>query len=363
MAGRPKTPALHRHNGIGWLMAAPVTLLMLAFLVVPFFLGVALSFTNQRLVSPNPTKYVGLQNFSDLLGIGLLVQAPQQGADDQVLREADGGLTYPSVRSMTRNNPDHPQYAGMREYKTFAWGKDRVVVLARDVVFIKAIVNTLCFVLFVAPIQGGLALGLALLVNQKLTGINVYRAIYFMPVVLSIVVVALLWRFIYAGDHGLLNALLSKVTFGLFQPVDWLGRPETALWAILAMSVWQGVGFHMVIWLSGLQTIPASLYEAADIEGATAWQKFRFITWPGLRNTAVLVLLVITMNGFALFAQIDVMTDGGPIDSTQSIVFQAVQRGYVKQDIAAGSAISVILFMLVLSISLFQRYLTRERQP
>jgi multiple sugar transport system permease protein len=118
----------------------------------------------------------------------------------------------------------------------------------------------------------------------------------------------------------------------------------------------------MVIWLSGLQTIPDSLYEAADIEGATNWQKFHFITWPLLRNTAVLILLVITMNAFALFAQIDVMTGGGPLDSTQSIVFQAVQNGYVKQDIATGSAISVILFLMVLSISLLQRYLTRERR-
>ena len=147
----------------------------------------------------------------------------------------------------------------------------------------------------------------------------------------------------------------------MFQPVDWLGNPATALWAILAMSVWQGVGFHMVIWLSGLQTIPASLYEAAEIDGANRWQKFRFVTWPGLRNTAVLILVVITMQAFSLFTQIDVTTRGGPLDSTQSLVFQAVQRGYEKQDIAGGSAISVLLFLFVLTISLTQRYLTRER--
>ena len=118
----------------------------------------------------------------------------------------------------------------------------------------------------------------------------------------------------------------------------------------------------MVIWLSGLQTIPATLYEAADIEGATAWQKFSYITWPGLRNTAVLVLIVITMQAFGLFSQVDVMTSGGPVDSTQTVVYQAVQRGYAKQDIAIGSTISVILFFIVLSISLFQRFLTREKK-
>ena len=128
------------------------------------------------------------------------------------------------------------------------------------------------------------------------------------------------------------------------------------------MSIWQAVGFHMVIWLSGLQTIPVSLYEAADIEGATTWQKFRYVTWPGLRNTAVLVLIVITMQAFAVFSQIDVMTNGGPLDATQTVVFQAVERGYGKQDIAGGSAISVVLFLMVLSISLIQRYLTREKR-
>lgn len=361
MATVSRPSALKRHNLAGWLMAAPIVLLMFAFLVTPFLLGAGLSFTNQRLISPNPTEFVGLQNFTGLLGTGVLVLKPEKNDDGQAIRDQDGELSYPRLRTFTRNNPDYPHLEGMREYTSFGWGEDRVVILARDVVFLTALVNTFCFVLVVAPLQGGLALGLALLVNQKIRGISIFRAIYFMPVVLSIVVVSLLWRFIYAGNDGLLNALIHTLTFGLFEPVDWLGRPDTALWAILVMSVWQGVGFHMVIWLSGLQTIPDSLYEAADIEGADRWQKFRFITWPLLRNTAVLVLLVITMHAFALFAQIDVMTRGGPVDSTQTIVYQAVDRGYVKQDIATGSAISVILFLIVLCISLMQRYLTRER--
>ena len=117
----------------------------------------------------------------------------------------------------------------------------------------------------------------------------------------------------------------------------------------------------MVIWLSGLQTISPTLYEAADIEGASKWQTFRYVTWPGLSNTAILILIVITMQASRIFAQIDVMTNGGPLDSTQTLVFQAVERGYGKQDISGGSTISVILFLIVLSISLVQRWLTRER--
>jgi multiple sugar transport system permease protein len=343
-------------------MAGPAFGLMALFIILPFFLAFWFSLTTQRLVSPNPTEYVGLANYRDLLGIGILTLEPERDADTgEIVRDDDGAPEYPRLRSFTRNNPDYPQLEGMQEWFYFDRGDNRLVVLAQDVVFMKALRNTFLFVLVVAPVQGALALLLALMINQKLRGINVFRTVYFMPVVVSIVVVSLLWRFIYAGGDGLLNSLLSGLTFGLFEPVDWLGNPSTALPAIMAMSIWQGVGFHMVIWLAGLQSISPTLYEAADIEGATRWQKFRFVTWPGLRNTAVLVLIVITMQAFALFAQVDVMTSGGPVDATQTLVFQAVERGYGKQDIAGGSAISVILFLLVLTISIVQRYLTREK--
>jgi multiple sugar transport system permease protein len=348
-------------NRTGWLMAGPAVLLIAGFVILPFFLAFGFSFTNQRLVSPNATEWVGLSNYRQLLGVATVTLEPVR--DDQgAIVMKDGEPEYPSLRALTRNNPDRPDLAGMREWFSFSLGgEDRTYVLARDVVFMKAIVNTFIFVLIVAPLQAGLALGLALLINQRLKGINVFRAIYFMPVVVSIVVVSLLWRLIYDGQSGLLNNLLGAISFGMIPPVDWLGNPSTALGSIIAMSIWQAVGFHMVIWLSGLQTISPTLYEAAAIEGASKWQVFRYITWPGLRNTAILILIVITMQAFGLFAQIDVMTNGGPLDSTQTIVFQAIERGYGKQDISAGSAISVILFVIVLSISLIQRWLTREK--
>jgi multiple sugar transport system permease protein len=343
-------------------MALPMVALLTLFLVVPFLLGFVLSFTDQRLVSPNPTHFTGLANFEQLLGVGVLTLQPRTDpASGALVRDADGAVRYPSLRDYTRNEDKYPQFYQMKELFGWQWGDAHVSVLVRDLVFVRALLNTFAFVIVVAPVQAGLALLLALLINQRLRGINVYRAIYFMPVVVSIVVVALLWRFIYAGQNGLLNSLLGYVSFGTFKPIDWLGLPQTALWAILAMSVWQGVGFHMVIWLSGLQTIPVSLYEAAELDGANRWQQFVNVTWPGLRNTAVLILIVITMQAFSLFAQVDVMTKGGPLDATQSIVFQAVQRGYVQQDIATGSTISVILFVIVLTISLVQRWLTRDR--
>jgi len=344
-------------------MAGPAVTLIASFIIFPFFFAIALSFTNQRLVSPNPTEFVGFANYRQLLGLSMLTLEPLRDESGAVVMK-DGAPEYPALRSLTRNNPDYPHLNGMREWFAFdtPLGDDtRTYVLARDVVFMKAVVNTFIFVLIVAPMQAGLALGLALLINQRLRGINLFRAIYFMPVVVSIVVVSLLWRLIYDGNSGLLNNLLDAISFGLIPPINWLGSPDTALAAIIGMSIWQAVGFHMVIWLAGLQTISPTLYEAAAIEGASKWQVFRYITWPGLRNTAVLILIVITMQAFGLFAQIDVMTNGGPLDSTQTIVFQAVDRGYGKQDISGASAISVILFVIVLSISLIQRYLTREK--
>jgi multiple sugar transport system permease protein len=357
-----KSSRLINSPSTGWLMAFPAAFLMFLFIVVPFCLAFWFSLTNQRFSSPNAAEFIGVQNFTQLLTVRILTLEPERdAATNAIVMEADGSPKYPTIRSFTRNNPDFPQYKGMREWFSWQSGDARKVVLASDVVFMKALVNTFLFVLLVAPLQGGLALVLALMINQKLRGINIFRTIYFMPVVISMVVVALLWRFIYDGQNGLLNTLLNYLTFGLFQPVDWLGNPSTAFGALVAMSIWQAVGFHMVIWLSGLQTIPVSLYEAADIEGVSAWQRFRYVTWPGLRNTAILVLLVITMQAFALFIQVSVMTQGGPVDATQSVVFQAIERGYGKQDISGGSAISVILFVIVLTISVVQRYLTREK--
>lgn len=347
-------------NRAGWTFALPGFALIFTFIVLPFFFAIGLSLTNQRLLSPNPTQFVGLENYQQLLGLAVVTLEPERNDAGETIRNEAGEIQYPRLREITRSD-DYPHYRGMREWFRWQSGENVMIVIASDVVFMKALVNTFLFVLVVAPVQGSLALMLALLINHKVRGINLFRTIYFMPVVVSIVVVSLLWRFIYDGQNGLLNSILQALTFGLFQPVDWLGNPSTALPAVMAMSIWQAVGFHMVIWLAGLQTISPTLYEAAAIEGASRWQTFRYVTWPGLRNTAVLVLVVITMQGFALFAQIDVMTNGGPLDSTQTLVFQAVERGYGKQDISGGSTISVILFAIVLAISLIQRWLTRER--
>ena len=346
----------------GWLMAGPALILLLIFMIIPFILAFAFAFTNQRLISPNPTEYVGARNFSRLLKLRTLTIDPIVDEDTgKPVLDDEGNLTFPRVRVFTRNNPDFPELDGLQEWKSWVRGDSQFVLLAGDAIFMKSLINTFLFAIIVVPIQGGLALLLAVIVNQRTAGVNIFRTIYFMPVVVSMVVVSILWRFIYDGQNGLLNSILGFITFGNFEPIDWIGNPSTAMLAIIAMSIWQGVGFQMVIWLAGLQTIPGVLYEAAAVEGAGAWNQFRYVTWPGLRNTAVFVLVIITIQAFGLFTQINVMTRGGPLDSTTSVIFQAFQRGYEKQNIAGGSAISVIFFIMVLVMALIQRYVTRER--
>ena len=353
--------SIKRGNVAGWLMAGPAFFLICFFLILPFFMAIWFSFTDQRLVSPTKAEFVGTRNYERLFGVALLTldaQTDESGA----VKMKDGEPLYPRLRSYTRDKESYPDYFRKRQWFTIDRSDNRrTFVLASDVVFLKAIKNTLLFVAIVAPVQSGLALLLALLINRKVRGVNIFRTIYFMPVVISLIVISMLWRFIYDGQNGLLNSLLSAASFGHFDPVNWLGTTATALPSIMVMSIWHSVGFFMIIWLSGLQTISPSLYEASRIEGATAWQTFRYVTWPGLRNTAILVMIVITMQAFTLYPQIAVMTSGGPLDSTQSLVFQMVERGYEKQDISGGSTISVFLFLFVLSISLLQGFLTRKK--
>jgi len=354
-------PGARREGLQAWFMAGPALFLLALFLIAPFLLGFWLGLTDQRLISPNPAEFVGLKNYQELLSLNVLTLEPVLDEAGQLVFDEDGNTVYPSLRDYTRDKEAYPQYFRMQEWMQWSVGDSKIVLLARDVVFMKALINTLVFALFIVPLQGGLGLLLALLINKRIRGINIFRTIYFVPVVMSMVVVSLLWRFMYGANDGLINSMLGAVTLGAFQPVDWLGNTDTALGSIIVTSIWQGVGFHMVIWLAGLQTIPYVLYEAAQIDGAGRWAQFRNVTVPGLRNTIVFVVIVITIQAFGLFVQVNEMTRGGPLDATQAVIFQAVQRGFEKSDIAMGSTISVVFFGLVLVVSLIQRYLMRDR--
>lgn len=237
-------------------------------------------------------------------------------------------------------------------------GVDNFVRLVDDETFWKSLRNTILFAIVIVPVQSAAALGLALLVNVRMRGTNFFRTIYFLPVVTSMVVVSMLWLFLYQ-PNGLINQVLAKL--GIQGP-DWLGDPRTALIAIILMSAWQAMGFHMVIWLSGLQTISGDLYEAAALDGAGTWQQFRHVTWPGLRQTRTFILITITIAAFSLFTQVNIMTQGGPLDSTSTVVLMAVRTGFQQQQTGYASAISLVFFVLVLLVTLIQRYYTREKE-
>jgi multiple sugar transport system permease protein len=344
-------------------MGSPAILLLLLFLIGPFVMGIWFSFTNQRLVSANPTDFVGMRNYERLIRFSVLPLDPLIDENSgQPLRDDQGMLQYPRSREFTRDEENYPQYAGLREWFNVDIGTRRYVVLAADPAFLRSIWNNIFFSLAVVPVQMGLGLMLALLVNQKLRGVNIFRTIYFSPVVTSMVVVSIVWTFLYDKNVGLMNQFLRTFTFGSVGPIDWLGDERFAMWSIIIMSVWQGVGFQMALFLAGLQGIPEQLYEAASIDGANAWEQFRFVTLPNLRNVTIFIIITITIAAFQLFTQVFVMTNGGPGDATSTVAFHMVREGFREQDIAYGSAIGVVFFLFILIISLVQRRLLRDQE-
>lgn len=350
-----------KESRAAWLLSLPAVLLILLFSIVPIFLALTLGFTDARLVSPEPAKNVGFSNFKTILGVGVLTLKAERTGDGVVKIDEKNNVVYESIRKYTRISSDTPRFRSKSEL--FRFGENREegtikVVLAGDPLFWKSLRNTLFFALIVVPVQGGFGLLLALMVNQKLRGRNFFRTVYFIPALTSMVVVSMLWTFIYQ-KNGLLNTIIKQVIPG-FQSFAWLENPKTTMPAIIVLSIWQAVGFHMIIWLGGLQTIPAELYEAATVDGAGFRKQFRYVTIPGLRHTFVFVLVTITIAALGLFTQIAIITQGGPLDSTTTLVYQVVLNGYAKQQIGYASAFSFVFFALVLLISLIQRSATKR---
>jgi multiple sugar transport system permease protein len=286
---------------MAWVFSAPAIILLIVFLVIPFIMAIGLGFTNQRLIpNPNlPTQFVGLRNFIRLL-------------DDQA--------------------------------------------------FHRGILNNFYFVIVVVPIQTSLALGLAILINQKLRGMNFFRTVYFAPVVTAMTVVAIVWAFLYNPGQGMINAFLGAASFGLIPPQSWLLDTRLVFPSIMVLSIWQGVGFQMIIFLAGLQDIPGELYEAASVDGANQWDQFWNITVPQLRNTIIFVVLATTILAFKLFDQVKVMTNGGPQNASMTTMLHVVEQGWGQLKVGYASAISIVFFVIVLIISIGQRYFLREER-
>lgn len=336
--------------------AAPALLLFAAFILLPLLLAAGATLTNLRLLSPESTSFIGLDNYTRLLSLQTIMIEPQRDEQGAALRDEDG-LRFPTWREARQQ---HPELAGYREAFSFRVGDSKLVVAATDPLFYRSLVNTFLFALLVLPLQCGAALGLALLVNQRIRGRIFFRTVYFVPVVTSMVVASIVWSFMLNTDRGMLNEVLRAVAGDPNAGPDWLGDRHYAMPAVALMSAWQGAGFQMLVFLAGLQSISPELYEAATLMGANAWQRFVHVTLPGLRNTILFVLVSTTLMAFGLFTQVDVMTNGGPLDSTSTVVYHAVRSGFKEQDIGYGSTIALVFFGVVLAASLLQRMLAAK---
>jgi multiple sugar transport system permease protein len=226
--------------------------------------------------------------------------------------------------------------------------------------FWTALKNTFYFVLVGGPLSVAASLGAALMVNSKLARFkSFFRTVYFLPVVTSLVAVAVVWRYLYHPAHGLLNLFLSW--FGV-APIDWLGNPAIAMPAIIILAVWKNFGYNMLIFIAGLQNIPDDLYEAARIDGAGAWRQFVDITIPMLAPTTVFVVMITIIGYFQLFAEPYVMTEGGPMNATTSIVLMMYEQGFRWWNMGFAAAIAFVLFVVILFFSLVQMLIQRRLQ-
>jgi len=230
--------------------------------------------------------------------------------------------------------------------------------LMKDPDFWYYLVNTLIFMAAI-PVGMATSLGLALAMNQKLKGIVAFRTMYFLPYISSMVAVALVFQWIYNANSGLLNEMLKMI--GFTDPPNWLGSKLWARPAIIIMQVWKNAGYNMMIYLAALQSIPHALYEAADIDGATGWNKFTKITLPQLAPTNFFVIVMGLITGFQMFAEPYVLTNGGPDGATTSVVFQIYKKAFQSPiEMGYATAISVLLFAMMMIVTLIQWSVTND---
>ncbi|MEO8286147.1 MAG: sugar ABC transporter permease [Chloroflexota bacterium] len=230
-------------------------------------------------------------------------------------------------------------------------GLDNFTKLFGDPTFWESLTHTLFFIAGYIPLVMVLALGVALLLNRKLPGIAIFRTAFFIPVVSAWVAVALIWQWLLNPQYGLFNYMLSFI--GIKGPA-WLFDPQWAMPAIILTSVWKDIGFVMVMYLAGLQGIPQEYGDAASIDGASSWQRFRYITLPLLSPTTFFALTISLINSFQVFDQVWIMTGGGPAGATTVLVEQIVKNAFSYSNMGYAAAISWVLFIIVFSVTLFQ---------
>lgn len=275
---------------------SPAIVLAVIFILLPIMLAFAYGFTDYYLLKPNQKHFIGLNNF---------------------------------VRMMT------------------------------DEVLLRSFYNTLQFVVLVVPLQLSMALGLALIVNEKVKGIGFFRTAFFSPAVLSLVVISILWTVMLNPTSGLINEILASI--GL-QKQPFLTSSGQAMYSIVVISAWSGCGNQMMIFLAGLKNIDAQLYEAAEIDGANWWQRFRSITMPSLKPVTMFLVITTTIQAFKLIVQPMVMTGGGPDYSTMTLLQYIYEYGFRHRNIGYASAITLVFTIFLVLVSLLIKKWFREER-
>jgi len=224
--------------------------------------------------------------------------------------------------------------------------------LLNDVVFFKSILNTLIFLIIHIPLQIIVALFLAEILNQNIKFRGLFRGAFFLPVIVSGVVVTVLWQQMYGFDAGLINRLLTSI--GL-NKIGWLTYPNVAMTSIAVMATWKNVGLYIILFLVGLQTVPHHYYEAADLEGASKIQKFFKITLPMINPTIFMVVLLSTIGGFSLFIEPYVMTGGGPLNSTISAVLYIYKQGFFYYHMGYAATLGLFFAIIIMVVVIIQK--------
>jgi putative chitobiose transport system permease protein len=272
-----------------------------------------------------------------LLILGLTVFLPAMQAFYLSFTRYEYDLTQP------------PQWIGLANFKR----------LFGDRVFWKTLQNTVIYLIGVVPILVIVPLAIAILVNQKLRGINWFRAAFYTPVVISTVVAGIAWRWLYA-ENGLLNQVITSI-FSLKEGIGWLTSPQLALFSVMAVTVWKGLGYYMVIYLAGLQAIPADLYEAAAIDGSDGISRHWDITVPLMKPYIVLVAVISAISATKVFEEIYIMTQGGPVNSSKTIVYYLYEQAFHNLEISYACTIGLVLFLAILGLSILNLKLSAGR--
>lgn len=244
-----------------------------------------------------------------------------------------------------------PEWVGLGNY---------IKAFTNDEYFYQYFGNTFYFAIALVPVVLVISLFLAILINKKVGRLTkAYRVALFLPSITSTVAVSMVWLWIFNPDMGILNNFLTAI--GFHNPPMWLSDPEWSKPALIIMRVWQMSGYYMLLFLAGLQTIPETLYEAAEVDGASSWQRFTRITVPMLSNTTFVVVILLIIESFNMFESIFVMTEGGPLGSTSTIMYYIYEQGFMSYNMGYASALAWIFFALILVFTLIQFRFRREQ--